>query len=175
MAAPSRASVRGIRETARQHYIETDINISDSDGCLWADPNSALPCGTFVYPARAGRESRVQRQRHSPEYGPDHRDFRGRNVAISMPASLASAFANPNSWTMKTLESADDYDRETALTALRFDGHYKFNDGFQLNFGVRNSIRSANNHGYTLVTPVYAGMGASDPNGWLWCAMSAPM
>ena len=47
---PFKASVRGIRETARQDYIETDINISDSDGCLWADPNSALPCGTFVYP-----------------------------------------------------------------------------------------------------------------------------
>ncbi len=68
---------------------------------------------------------------------------------------------------MKTLESGEDYNRDTALTALRFDGHYKFNDGIQLNFGVRNSIRSGNNQGYTLVTPVYAGMGASDPNGCL--------
>ena len=31
--------MRGIRETAQQEYIETDINISDSDGCLWADPS----------------------------------------------------------------------------------------------------------------------------------------
>ena len=68
---------------------------------------------------------------------------------------------------MKTLESGEDYNRETALTALRFDGHYNFNDAFHLNFGVRNSIRSGNNDGYTLVTPVYAGMGASDPNGCL--------
>ena len=98
---------------------------------------------------------------------PSSRISAGRNLTISMPPSLASAFANPNGWTMKTLESGDDYNRNTAITALRFDGHYKFNDGFHLNFGVRNSIRSANNDGFTLVTPVYAGMGASDPNGCL--------
>ncbi len=51
---PFKGSVRGIRETAKQEYIETDINISDSDGCLWADPNSSLPCGTFVYPTQLG-------------------------------------------------------------------------------------------------------------------------
>jgi TonB-dependent receptor len=32
---------------------------------------------------------------------------------------------------------------------------------------VRNSVRDANNDGFTLVAPVYAGMGASDPNGCL--------
>ncbi len=36
---------------------------------------------------------------------------------------------------------------------------------FHLNFGVRNSIRSADNEGFTLVTPVYGGIGATDPNG----------
>jgi TonB-dependent receptor len=164
---PFKASVRGIRETAKQEWIETDINISDSDGCLWADPNSALPCGTYVYPAQLGGD-RVFNANGIPQNTvPITADFRGRNLVIGMPASLASAFANQNGWTMKTLESADDYNRNTGLTALRFDGHYKFNDGIQLNFGVRNSIRSATNEGFTLVTPVYAGMGASDPNGCL--------
>ena len=162
-----KGSVRGIRETARQDYIETDINISDSDGCLWADPNSPLPCGTFNYPTQLGGP-RVFNAIGIPQNTvPITANFTGRNVTIGMPASLASAFANPNQWTMKTLESGEDYNRDTALTALRFDGHYKFNDAIQLNFGVRNSIRSGNNQGYTLVTPVYAGMGASDPNGCL--------
>ncbi|WP_414076068.1 hypothetical protein, partial [Staphylococcus aureus] len=49
----------------------------------------------------------------------------------------------------------------------RFDGKYDFQDGFRLEFGVRDSIRSAYNIGWTLETPVYAGMGASDPNGCL--------
>ena len=164
---PFKGSLRGIRETAKQEYIETDINISDSDGCLWADPNTALPCGTFVYPAQLGGD-RVFNANGIPQNTvPITANFLGRNLQIGMPASLASAFANPNAWTMKTLESNDDYNRQTGITALRFDGHYNFTDGFHLNFGVRNSIRSASNDGYTLVTPVYAGMGASDPNGCL--------
>ena len=164
---PFKGSVRGIRETARQDYIETDINISDSDGCLWADPNSSLPCGTFNYPTQLGGP-RVFNANGIPQNTvPIIANFTGRNVTIGMPASLAADFANPNAWTMKTLESGEDYNRDTALTALRFDGHYLFNDAFHLNFGVRNSIRSGSNQGYTLVTPVYAGMGASDPNGCL--------
>jgi len=159
-----RGSLRGIRETATQHFIETDINISDSDGCLWADPSTGLPCGTFVYPGG----NRVFNAIGIPQNTvPITANFNGRNLAIGMPASLSSAFANPNGWTMKTLESTDDYDRRTAITALRFDGHYDVNERFHLNFGVRNSIRSADNDGFTLVVPVYAGMGASDPNGCL--------
>jgi TonB-dependent receptor len=164
---PFKASVRGIRETARQEYIETDINISDSDGCLWADPNSALPCGTFVYPTQLGGDRVFNANGISQNTLPIIADFRGRNLQIGMPAALASAFANPNGWAMKTLESNEDYNRSTAITALRFDGRYEFTDGFHLRFGVRNSIRTADNDGYTLVTPVYAGMGASDPNGCL--------
>lgn len=164
---PFKGSLRGIRETASQKFIETDINISDSDGCLWADPNSAQPCGTFVYPTQLGGD-RVFNANGIPQNTvPITADFRGRYLQIGMPAALASAFANPNTWTMKTLESGEDYNRNTAITALRFDGHYNFNDSFHLNFGVRNSIRSADNDGYTIVTPVYAGMGASDPNGCL--------
>ena len=164
---PFKASVRGIRETARQDYIETDINISDSDGCLWADPNSSLPCGTFNYPTQLGGPRTFNANGIPQNTVPIIANFTGRNVTIGMPASLAADFANPNAWTMKTLESGEDYNRNTSLTALRFDGHYLFNDAFHLNFGVRNSIRSGSNQGYTLVTPVYAGMGASDPNGCL--------
>jgi TonB-dependent receptor len=164
---PFKGSVRGIRETARQSFIETDINISDSDGCLWADLASALPCGTFIYPAQLGG-NRVFNANGIPQNSvPIIANLSGRNLTINMPASLASAFANPNGWTMKTLESTDDYERRTGITALRFDGNYEFNDGFHLKFGVRNSIRSAENDGFTLVAPVYAGMGASDPNGCL--------
>ena len=164
---PFTAGVRGIRETAKQEYIETDVNISDSDGCLWADPNSSQPCGTFVYPSQLGGD-RVFNANGIPQNTvPVTFNTTGRNLGITMPASLAADFANPNAWTMKTLESGEDYNRNTAVTAIRFDGHYKFDDSFHLNFGVRNSIHTADNDGFTLVTPVYAGMGASDPGGCL--------
>ncbi|MGC4072270.1 MAG: TonB-dependent receptor [Nibricoccus sp.] len=164
---PFSASVRGIRETAKQAWIEADTNISDSDGCLWADPDSALPCGTYVYPAELGGNRVFNANGIAQNTLPITATFGGRDLKITMPAAMASAFADPNGWTMKTLESSDDYNRRTGITALRFDGKYSFNDSFHLNFGVRNSIRNANNDGYTLVARVYAGMGASDPNGCL--------
>ena len=166
-----KGSVRGIRETAKQSYIETDLNISDSNGCLWPNelnPGVNLPCGTFVYPAQLGG-NRVFNPIGIPEDStPIIANLTGRNIAISMPPSMAANFANPNGWTFKTIESSgDDYTANAAITALRFDGHYDLHHGFKLDFGVRNSIHTANNYAYTLVTPVYAGIGASDPNGCL--------
>jgi len=168
-----RGSVRGIRETAKQAFVETDLNISDSDGCLWpnqlmdgVDPNS-VPCGTFIFPDQLGG-NRVFNPIGIPEDSvPITANFNGRYISIGMPASMAANFANPNGWAMKTIESSGDFDANAAITALRFDGHYDLHHGLHLDFGVRNSIHTATNSGYTLVTPVYAGMGASDPNGCL--------
>ncbi|RDS83677.1 TonB-dependent receptor [Dyella monticola] len=170
---PFTASVRGIRDTAFQSNVETDLNISDSDGALWPNvlmpgvPDSAVPPGTFVYPSQLGG-NRVFNANGIPQNTvPIIANFTGRYLTVGMPGSLAADFANPNGWTMKTLESEGDYDRQVALNALRFDGKYDFDDGFKLEFGLRNSIRNADNDGWTLETPVYAGMGASDPNGCL--------
>ena len=165
MAAPSRAACAASTKRPSQSNIETDINISDSDGCLWADASTGLPCGTFVYPAQLGG-NRVFNANGIPQNTiPIIANFTGRNLTVSMPPALASAFANPNGWTMKTLEANDNYDRRTSLTALRFDGQYDFNHGFRLKFGVRDGIRSGDNQGFTFVTPVYGGIGATNPNG----------
>ncbi|TAL72067.1 MAG: TonB-dependent receptor [Rhodanobacter sp.] len=166
-------SLRGIRDTAYQSNVETDLNISDSDGALWGnvlmdgvDPNS-VPPGTFVFPSQLGG-NRVFNANGVPQNTiPIIANLGSRHLTVSMPQTLANHFADPNGWTMKTLESGGDYDRSVGLSALRFDGHYDFENGIKLDFGVRNSIRSADNIGFTLVTPVYGGMGASDPNGCL--------
>jgi TonB-dependent receptor len=164
------ASVRGIHDTASQSNQETDVNISDSDGALWPNvlnDGVSLPDGTMVYPSQLGG-NRVFNANGVPQNTvPIIANFGGRYITVSMPSSLAADFANPNGWTMKTLESSGDYDRKVALNALRFDGKYDFQDGIKLEFGVRNSIRNADNNGWTLETPVYAGIGASDPNGCL--------
>jgi TonB-dependent receptor len=162
-----RGSVRAIRETANQAYVETDLNISDSDGCLWPDNTATVPCNTFVYPAQLGG-NRVFNPIGIPEDSePIVANFNGRYITIGMPASMAANFANPNGWAFKTIESSGDYSSDAAITALRFDGHYDLRHGLHLDFGVRNSIHTAENNEYTLVAPVYAGMGASDPNGCL--------
>jgi TonB-dependent receptor len=160
-----KGSVRGIYEKAHQSNIETDINISNSDGCPWADaystPGTTTPC-TFVYPGG----NRVFNANGMPANTvPVTANFNSRYLGISMPASLAAQFANPNGWTMKTLEANDNYDRRTSISALRFDGEYDFKDSFRLKFGVRDGIRSADNEGFTFVTPVYGGIGATNPDG----------
>ncbi|MGB6486288.1 MAG: TonB-dependent receptor [Steroidobacteraceae bacterium] len=170
-----KGSLRGVRETASQAYMETDLNISDSDGCLWPNQlmpdvssSEAPPCGTFIYPSQLGG-NRVFNPIGIPEDSePIIANFTGKYLTVSMPSSMAANFANPNGWTFKTIESSgDDYSADAGITALRFDGHYDLHHGLHLDFGVRNSIHTANNYAYTLVTPVYAGMGASDPNGCL--------
>ena len=168
-----KGTLRAVRETASQEFVETDLNISDSDGCLWpnqlmpgVDPSS-VPCGTFIYPAQLGG-NRVFNPIGIPEDAvPITANFTGRYITIGMPASMAGNFASPNGWSFKTIESSADYNDDAAITALRFDGHYDLHHGIHLDFGVRNSIHTADNYGFTLVAPVYAGMGASDPNGCL--------
>lgn len=169
---PFTASVRGIHATAQQSNVETDLNISNSNGELWGNvlkdgvPDDAVPPGTYIYPDELGGNRVFNANGLVQNTVPVVADLRGRYLSVSLPASLANQFADPNGWTMKTLESAGNYDRQVALNVFRFDGHYDFG-GFRLDFGARNSIRHADNIGYTLVTPVYAGMGASDPNGCL--------
>ena len=165
---PFTATLRGIRDTAHQVNLETDLNISNSDGAQWPnDPDDAAPPGVYIYPDELGG-NRVFNDNGIPANTiPMIADFSGRNIVVTLPATLAENFANPDGWSLKTLESSGDYDRKVGLTALRFDGHYDFDDGFKLDFGVRNSIRNADNVGFALVAPVYAGMGASDPNGCL--------
>jgi len=165
---PFTASLRGIRDTAHQLNLETDLNISNADGALWPnDPEDAAPPGVYIYPEELGG-NRVFNDNGIPSNTiPMIADFTGRNIMVTLPDALASNFANPDGWSLKTLESAGNYDRSVGLSALRFDGHYDFDNGFRLDFGARNSIRSADNVGFALVAPVYAGMGASDPNGCL--------
>ena len=166
-----RGSVRGVRETANQAYIETDLNISDSNGCLWPNelnPGVSLPCGTFVYPAQLGGDRVFNPIGIEPDSLPITANFTGRYIGFGLSPQMAANFANPNGWTFKTLESSgDDYSSNAAITALRFDGHYDLHHGLHLDFGVRNSIHTASSYAYTLETPVYAGIGASDPNGCL--------
>jgi TonB-dependent receptor len=166
---PFTAQLRGIRDTAHQLNVETDLNISNSDGAMWGnelkDGAMPVPPGTMIYPAELGG-NRVFNADGVPQNTlPITADFTGSRLLVSMPGELADHLADSNGWSLKTLESGDDYDRTVGLSALRFDGHYDFYNGIRFDFGVRNSIRNANNFGFTLVTPVYAGMGATDPNG----------
>src|SRR6185437_14495257 len=52
---PFTATLRGIRDTGHQTNIETDLNISNSDGAQWPNyPEDAAPPGTYIYPDELG-------------------------------------------------------------------------------------------------------------------------
>jgi len=159
---PFTGSIRGIHDTAQQSNVETDLNISNSNGELWGNvlkdgvPDDAVPPGTYIYPDELGGNRVFNANGLAQNTVPVVADLRGRYLKVSLPSSLATQFADPNGWTMKTLESSGDYDRKVALNAVRFDGHFDFGTGIKLDFGVRNSIRHADNIGYTLVTPYTA-------------------
>jgi hypothetical protein len=88
-------------------------------------------------------------------------------LGIAMPSNLQNVLATRENWVLKTIASENDYDRRTGMSVMRADGHYDFSNGFKIDFGLRNSIRSASNIGFQLNAPVYGGMGASDPSGCL--------
>ena len=99
---PFTASLRGIHDTARQSNVETDINISNSDGGLWSNvlmdgvPDDAVPPGTYIFPDQLGG-NRVFNANGMPQNTvPVTADLRGRYLTVGLPASLASQFADPN-------------------------------------------------------------------------------
>src|SRR6185437_732581 len=48
---PFTATLRGIRDSAHQVNLETDLNIANADGAQWPnDPEDAAPPGTYIYP-----------------------------------------------------------------------------------------------------------------------------
>src|SRR5699024_1236760 len=66
---------------------------------------------------------------------------------------------NPNSYAFKTSSSEGNYDRTGGMNVARFDGHYAFDNGAKLDFGLRNSVRTAGNDAFILVSPVYGSHG----------------
>ena len=166
-----KGSLRGIRETASQAYIETDLNISDSDGCLWPNQlmpdvssSEAPPCGTFIYPSQLGG-NRVFNPIGIPEDSvPIVANFTGRNTSRSAcphrwppisptPTAGRSRQSNPPATTAATPGSPRCASMDTMI----------FITASTSTSASATASTPPITTRYTLVTPVYAGMGASDP------------
>jgi TonB-dependent receptor len=165
---PFTGSLRGIRSSAHQTFMSNYLQFTDSTGAEWPnDPEDAAPPGTYIYPAELGG-NRVFNPNGIPQNSiPVTLDMRGTRMAATLPSALQDVLSGRDNWVLKTIASEGNYDRRSGMNIVRADGRYAFSDGFKLDFGVRNSIRSASNVGFQLNAPVYAGMGASDPEGCL--------
>lgn len=163
---PFTGSVRGISAGAHELLMQSYVQFSDANGTQWGnDPANAAAPGTYIYP---GGNRVFNPNGFAPNTVPVTVDMRGNHLGISMPAQLQSFLANPNNYALKTVSSEGNHVRSANMHVLRADGHYTFYDsGIKLDFGLRNSIRTASNTNFNMVAPVYAGNGASYPGGCL--------
>lgn len=165
---PFTGSVRGITSSAHELLMQSYVQFTDADGSQWPnDPANAAPPGTFIYPADMGGNRVFNANGFAPNMVPVVVDMGGTNMGVSLPSNLQSFLASPNNYVLKTISSEGNHERRAGMNILRADGHYDFGDGIKLDFGVRNSIRTAGNVNFNMVAPVYAGNGASDPGGCL--------
>lgn len=168
---PFTGDVRAVNASAHQLRIESYVQFTDSDGSQWPnDPYDAAPTGTYIYPSDLGGNRVFNPNGLAPNSVPVIYDMRGTHMNVQLPAGMQSFLDNPDNYTLKTISSDNNYDRRTNMNVLRADGHYDFDNlmflnDFKLDFGLRNSIRSASNMNFHLIAPVYAGDGASDPDG----------
>ena len=161
------SEVRGVYGRAHQLLMQSYVQFADADGSQWPnDPANAAPPGTFIYPANLGGNRVFNPNGFPPNTVPVTVDMRGDHLAVSLPSNLQAFLADPKNYALKTVSGEGDYDRDSSMTVARADGHYKFDDsGFKVDFGVREGTRISDNTNFNLVAPVYAGNGASDPNG----------
>lgn len=165
---PFTGDLRAINASAQSLLMQSYVQFTDADGSQWSnDPADAAPPGTYIYPADMGGNRVFNPNGLAPDSVPITADFRGTNWKAGIPASFQTFLADPNNYALKTTASENNVQQSTGMNIIRADGHYNFYDGINLDFGFRNSIRSASNVGFNLVAPVYAGDGASDPNGCL--------
>jgi len=116
-AGISRIGQAGVPGGRRQHLRFRRLPVGRSQQC-------ATPAGPLSIQLKLGGGSRIQTPNGIPQNTvPIIADFRGRNLTIGMPASLASAFANPKRLDDgRRWESGEDYKPHHCLdgAALRW-------------------------------------------------------
>jgi TonB-dependent receptor len=84
-------------------------------------------------------------------------DYRGDNLAFTLPASVQAELSDPNAYALKTMSSENNYRRNSDMWVGRLDGHYHFDDTFNVDFGLRYGTRNADNYAFERASPLYAG------------------
>lgn len=170
---PFTGSFRLVNGTASQLDLGTYMQFTDADGTAWPnsplDPVKAAP-GLYVTP-----DGLVPFNPNgiAPNTIPVTYDMRGTVPSVTLPPELAAVLADPNNYRVKGVVSDGNSLMGTAQHVVRADGHYNFRSGFgpfdsfTLDFGARNSIRTANEMAFRNMGALYAGDGASDPGGCL--------
>lgn len=147
------STVRAVIGHASQSYLNSYADTDLAQGSQWMD--------TPVYPtgeALANPNGYVGLIKSVVNYEGEHPEW-----------TLPNITKDKNAYALGALSSENNYDREADLKIIRFDGKYITDDGFitSIDAGIRLTARDAKNEAWDMVAPLYAGQGASDPNGCL--------
>ncbi len=162
-------NLRFVNATASQLMNEATIDLSSGNGVEWPNalmPGVTLPPTVYVHPANMGGNFPFNPNGSVPYSYAMNANFGGTNPVVSFPAAVASSLAQQSSYAVKGVYG-DGSSAHAGMNVIRADGHYHFSDQFNVDFGLRNSIRSADLNTYVFGSRVYAGNGASDPAGCL--------
>lgn len=164
---PFTGRLRFINATASQKMDNATIDLSNGDGSQWPTQlvggGGLAPLPHTVYAGPNGYYA------FNPNGFPAYAfamgyDFTGKNPVATFPDALRSQLEKESSFVAKSIYG-NSSTAHSGMNIVRADGHYRFNNNFSLDFGLRSSIRSAYLNTYDYTAFQYAGNGASDPQG----------
>lgn len=150
--------------TARQSSTNMDLQFTTSNGGAWGNhpmPGVTLAPGEFPMPGGThffnpggtvpGSAVVVDTLSGSP---------------LILPQNLAQAAVDPGAYALKGYDMSG-YKQSADNHYVNLGAAFRVNYNLTVKAGASNSVRSARNNSWVGETPVYAGNGASDPNGCL--------
>lgn len=139
--------LRAVSANASQLQDAISLEMVQSNGYAWQNANHQFntPDGLKQFNPNG----------YSQYSSPLDINFGGGWPTVSLSPELAARLSDPKSNVFKGLNSLGGYEREANMNILRFDGHLRFDNGNTVDFGLRNSIRTANNEGFMLGSVVY--------------------
>ena len=135
-------SIRAIKGKAEQNRVNSYADIDLANGTQWGLTNNYYPGGN-ANPYPNGYDGFPQ---ITADYTGEHASFSG------IPALVGDLDA----YSIGALSSENNYDRDSNLTALRFDTKFRFDDAWSMDAGLRFSQRDSKNLAYDYLAPFYA-------------------
>lgn len=164
---PFKAKLKLLSGSATQQTMQIYDNIVTGDGSMWPnDPANAAPPGMYV---TADGNRYFNKNGFAPMTLPVSFYFdKDARISRYVPsAGLAAIMSNPDAYALKTIQSYNDDNAKAGLNVIKLEGSYDFNNNLTLRAGLRNNVRTGSHKHFNLATRLYAGEGASDPNGCL--------
>lgn len=168
---PFNGTLRFVTATASSQFQDFNYELTPSNGVQF--PNTLMPGasplapGVYVAPSSQGGNYAFNASGFGPFEFPTTIDWSNGMPTEANPSAVQAALSDPTSYRLKGAYSDDLIFQHAGLNVARFDGSYSFAPSLSLDFGLKNSIRTARSLDLVPVAHDYAGNGASDPSGCL--------